>query len=439
MNSAASIPTSTKSIDLRNRSGLLTRTNLLLFPILATAFLLRCVVRFSHGEDYFWKNSYDLFFDAAQSFKAGHGLCYETIGLKCAHRPPVYPLLLFFSTLWGDNYFAIVIVQSLLGAGTALCAYLIAKDMFDKRTGLLAALAVGCYPYFVMHDTALQETGLFTFLTALAIVLMLKGRKAKANIVWGMSGIALGLAVLTRTTVALFVPVALLWVIFVASPTMRRGVPKALIIALGLLLVVGPWLLRNYLLLGEPALTTMTGLQLWIGNNPYTFSHYPAEGIDQSTNEAVEKLPPEELQAVLALANDEVAQTSWFTSKAFAYMKAHPQQTIAGAFKKLGAAFSWRQNPARENFVQTVYFLSYVPALLLGIFGAWLSRRQWKEQSLIYGLFLSFLPVTAVFFAHTSHRAYLDVYLLIFAAYAAWRLFEWATKTRSLGLPEHNA
>jgi len=35
---------------------------------------------------------------------------------------------------------------------------------------------------------------------------------------------------------------------------------------------------------------------------------------------------------------------------------------------------------------------------------------------MIYGVFLTFLAVTAAFFGHTSHRAYLDVYLIAFAA-----------------------
>jgi hypothetical protein len=50
-----------------------------------------------------------------------------------------------------------------------------------------------------------------------------------------------------------------------------------------------------------------------------------------------------------------------------------------------------------------------------------LSWRSWREHSLIYALFLSFLIVTAVFFGHTSHRSYLDVYWIAYSAYVlAW-------------------
>lgn len=436
MNPAASIAASISEIDLKDQESSLTRGNVLLLPILAVAFFVRCVVRFSYGEAYFWKNSYSLFYDLAQSIAKGRGLSYEWMGIKYAHRPPVYPLILAATNLSGRSYITIVILQSVVGAGTTFCSYLIGRQLFDKSTGLLAAFGVALYPYFIMHDTALQETGVFTFLTAVAVLLLLRSRTSASKVAWLMAGVSLALAVLTRTTLIAFVPFAFVWVLLVGNSAWRRAMQKTGAVVLGFLLALSPWLLRNYLLLGSPTLSTLSGFTLWAGNNPYTFSDYPVSSIDRSTTAAWNELPASDRAAVQQLANDEVKQNSWFISKAVGYMKDHPGETFARAFKKLGAAFSWRQNPGREKFVQTVYFLSYVPALLLGIFGAWLLRRKWKEHSLIYGLFISFMMVTAVFFAHTSHRSFLDVYLLIFAAYAVRRLYEWAAKTRLVSLPE---
>jgi 4-amino-4-deoxy-L-arabinose transferase-like glycosyltransferase len=296
---------------------------------------------------------------------------------------------------------------------------------------VLAAVGVALYPYFVMHDTALQETGVFTFFTALATLLLLKSRRSSSKFVWVSAGLALGLAVLTRTTLIIFVPFALLWLLFFAGFTKREALKKTAGVALGLGLLVTPWLVRNYVLLGTPTLSTLSGLTLWAGNNPYTFSTYPNGSIDRSVDKAWEELAPEEDQAIKQLSNDEVGQNSWFINKAVGYIREHPGETLKRAFVKLGAAFSWKQNPAREGFVQTVYFLSYFPALLLGILGAWMARKRWKEHALIYGLFIAFGSVTAIFFAHTSHRVYLDVYLLVFSAYAVKRLYEYAVRRLS--------
>ena len=54
--------------------------------------------------------------------------------------------------------------------------------------------------------------------------------------------------------------------------------------------------------------------------------------------------------------------------------------------------------------------------MILGLWGMWAARRHWREHLIFYGLFASFALVTAIFFGHTSYRAYLDLYWIVFAA-----------------------
>jgi len=97
---------------------------------------------------------------------------------------------------------------------------------------------------------------------------------------------------------------------------------------------------------------------------------------------------------------------------------------LTGAVRKVAAGFSWVFNPRREPLVQVTYALSYVPISVFGVLGMVLTRRDWRMHSLIYLQFLAFIAVSAIFWAHTSHRAYLDVYLIVFAVFAAERLYE---------------
>ena len=46
----------------------------------------------------------------------------------------------------------------------------------------------------------------------------------------------------------------------------------------------------------------------------------------------------------------------------------------------------------------------------------WHRRRQWREDAPIYAHLATFAAITAVLWAQTSHRSYLDVYLIVFAA-----------------------
>jgi apolipoprotein N-acyltransferase len=54
--------------------------------------------------------------------------------------------------------------------------------------------------------------------------------------------------------------------------------------------------------------------------------------------------------------------------------------------------------------------------MLLGIWGMFRHRSHWREDCLIYFLFATFILVTGIFWAHTSHRVYLDVYWIAFAS-----------------------
>jgi hypothetical protein len=347
----------------------------------ALGFVLRLGVRLHSGAADFWVNGYTFFFDLARRILAG---------VLPDYRMPLYPLLLAVVT-WGRQAFLpVVVVQSLIGAGTAWCAGLLAAEMFGSGAAVIAAGIAALYPYYVVHDTALQETSLFTLLTLVAVILLRRGSA------W--AGLALGAAVLTRATLAPFAALAVAWNLWT-----RTGKPFH---RLALVCCVAPALLALAAFRGE------TGLELWNGNNPLTFSHYPRESSDLSKAAALDALTPAERDA---------ATDAWFAHRAVAYMRDHPWLTVGNGFRKIGAAFGWLPSPRRGFWPDLVYALSYGPVILLGLYGMWMKRKDLRDDMVIYLGFVSFLLVTAVFFGHTSHRAHLDVYWIVFAAGALSR------------------
>ena len=75
-------------------------------------------------------------------------------------------------------------------------------------------------------------------------------------------------------------------------------------------------------------------------------------------------------------------------------------------------------NPYKDSLAQTVYFVSYFPMLILGILGMIISTDDWKKYLPFFTLLAAFVASTAVFWSHTSHRTFLDIYMMIFAANA---------------------
>lgn len=392
----------------------LTKPNLpkAVYWLTVLAFVLRVLARIHSGIAGFWVNGYTFFFAMAQNIAQGKGIGIG--GSPTAFRVPLYPIFLAALTFGQRLFWPIVIAQSAIGAGTALCAALLARQMFRgpwaAHAATLAAAVAAVYPYYVIHDTALEETSLFTLLSLVAVMLLLRTAENFSPALGAGAGLLLGLDVLTRTAIVPFALMAPLWLLW--QKRTRAGLACALLLAL----TVAPWLWRNYLLTGVPTLSTEMGMQLWSANNGFLFRHYPEESRDLSTKDALNALSLQDQRDLERADNSEVQTDQWFLHKALEYIKAHPKQTIIDGFRKIAAAFYWLPSPRRGRIADLVYALSYGPVMFVGLWGMWRRRKCWREDSSIYLLFASFIAVTAVFWAHTSHRAYLDVYWMVFAA-----------------------
>jgi hypothetical protein len=375
-------------------------------------FLLRVVARLRSGAADFWVNGYTFFFAMAQNIAAGKGIGIG--GQPTAFRVPLYPIFLAGLTLGHKVFWPILIAESLIGAGTAFCAALLARQMFRApwapHAATLAAAIAAVYPYYVIHDTALEESSLFALLTLVAVLLLQQTAKTPKPALAAGAGLLLGLDVLTRTAIVPFALLAPFWL--VAQKRTRSGAICAFLLAL----TVAPWLIRNYFLTGVPTLSTEMGMQLWSGNNGFLFRHYPEGSRDLSRDDALNALSDQDRQELERLEGNDILIDRWFLHKGLEYMRAHPGQTAIDGFRKIAAAFYWLPSPRRGRLADTVYAFSYGPVMLAGLWGMWRRRSCWREDSLVYILFATFIVVTAVFWAHTSHRAYLDVYWIAFAS-----------------------
>lgn len=87
-------------------------------------------------------------------------------------------------------------------------------------------------------------------------------------------------------------------------------------------------------------------------------------------------------------------------------------------------AFRPLPSPLHGRAENYAYALVWVPLLLLGLAGMWRTRRDWQRLNLIHAQFVLFAGITAVLWAQTAHRVFLDLYLMVFAAgfIAAWLL-----------------
>jgi 4-amino-4-deoxy-L-arabinose transferase-like glycosyltransferase len=389
------------------------RAGWLLFALLVVSFVGKVTLRLVVLRDeHYWQSGYSLYFRMAETYLRTGTFCLgdpNTAGAYYAFRPPLYPL--FIAAVCRITQYsadAFVVCEALISTLTVALVYGITVRLARAPAALLSTLCYAFYPYSFVHDTQLQENVLYNALSLAAagcFVIALDGKKGCA---FFLAGIVSGAAVLTRTShlaATLFLGGSLL-LVFRHQP--RQACRSLLAFALGLLVLLGPWLIRNQLVAGHFAVTSETGFALARAHNDYTFQYYPYRAsIDESWGAFHKNMDAEKRRELEAVRDDEFACGDWYSRQALDYIVAHPLETLWHGFYKVAVNFLGILSPLQEphkNWVYTIcYWLLTVPA----VYGLWKVRGT-SFFKVFLAMVLAQVAVSFVFWAHTSHRSFLD-------------------------------
>jgi 4-amino-4-deoxy-L-arabinose transferase-like glycosyltransferase len=189
------------------------------------------------------------YFTSAQSL-ARDFTFRDNFGRYTAHWPPGYPLVLsgVFATA-GTHLLAAKALNVAISAATVVLTYFVGARAFGVRAGMLAALLLALSPGHAYFSTLVMAEVLFAF-GFLAVVALLIWWTIDAERAGWVRLLALGVATGCLTLVrveAVFLPAvfALLWKL--ALPGWRPALRYSAIFALGFVLALTPWTVRNAL------------------------------------------------------------------------------------------------------------------------------------------------------------------------------------------------
>lgn len=157
------------------------------------------------------------------------------------HPPFVFAMQHVFMKLFGETPFAFRLPSALLGTASVYILYLIATHLYNRRTGLLAALLFGVtVNHVVISRLGLQESYVIFFILLASYLFLKAGMQNKYYI---SVGAVLGLALLTKYIVGVLVPIFLTYMlIFRRSDFRSRSLWLGVLISMPL---VSPVLLYN--------------------------------------------------------------------------------------------------------------------------------------------------------------------------------------------------
>jgi hypothetical protein len=232
------------------------------------------------------------FYDTlSQSILIGQGRTQEVI---------LRPLYIFFLTvlhlIGGQDYSIILTLQTMLLALVPAFAFLLVSRMGSQSAGVLSALllifreknSIALTNILEVSHSKLILSDLPTAALMLVMIYVLVNwlRKANTNYPLGVAaGAVFGLVVLVRSQAQLLLPILLLGIIFSGGFQLQKALQRSLIFALGLLIVVTPWVWRNYQVSGKPVVEN-TGFYIRMLAGGYA---EPTDIVDQLPGETFEE------------------------------------------------------------------------------------------------------------------------------------------------------
>lgn len=355
----------------------------------------------------------------ARSVARGNGFCWDD-GTPTSFRSPGFPLgMAGVYAVFGFSYTPIHIFFSVCGIANVIGTYLFARELLGPRRARLAAIFAAIYPPDVyMASNFLSE---ITFVPCLAFGLWLLQRHQRLPSSWsvGIAGLLLGVGALSRSFAVLLLPMFTLYLLFASNTPYRLR--SAFIFAVGFLLAIVPWTVRNYHVHQEFVLISTNGGSTFYGaNNPVVAGTLLQHGNWVATN----KLPGRDL---IVAQPTEVSHDKMEYKLGVEWVKTHPLE-----FAKLGVFkfirfwlpfIHWTSSKVHPipNILSTLPFL-----ILIGI---GLSRSLWTRESrrqfaLCHLTLISTLIMVVIFWGEPRFR---DANLPILMIYA---VLGWESITR---------
>lgn len=347
-------------------------------------------------------------------------VCHRLGSLYYSLVPPLYPFLSAGVYLLSNySHLAMLLVQIVLTSLLCVIVYSIGKDIFDKKIGIISGILCIFHPGLIIYSIMkIHELSLVSFMFSLLILTILKFGN---NITYRKSlmiGFIIGLTLLTRASVVLFIPLFLIWLysndVFKAK---RDYLYHSLFILFISIVVIFPWIVRNYLIHDKFVFMQTPSVDFWVGNNiNATGSNYLKDG-----RTVLEAMPKDFISKIYTA--DELAKDKIFKEEVYKFIVEHPYKFIFLFFKKL-YYFWWFSPQSGIKYPHSyfaIYKIFYSLVLFFAIWGAIfiLKSREQRIKRKAYLLLLFFLTISimqSLFYVEGRHRWAIEPLLLIFSA-----------------------
>ena len=278
--------------------------------------------------------------------------------------PPLYPFFLYSIKIFFNNsvffLFFIKFLQIVFSLISIYLFYTILLEFYSKNISYIGTIVFSFFPLNIYAISQISSITLQIFLLNIFLFSFIKIFKGldinKYLIIFSISS---GLLILLRGEFFVFVIFSLLYLFL-----KQRNFKNILLILIMTVLIVSPYLVRNYQIFGVITVTKSAGYNLLKGNNPLS----KVEGVGMFRG--VEKIVPavkiklDELNSRGPIKKHDLIKDKILLDQAIKYIKEDPIRYIQLYFKK---ALSFIFIDIESTYPNYYSIFNIVPKMLISI------------------------------------------------------------------------
>jgi hypothetical protein len=172
---------------------------------------------------------------------------YDNIGRPYSFAGPVYPLFLSvvfsISSASPPNWYLVAAVANIVITMLLVVAvFVLARSLFDRNIAILSSIVTALLPSLYWYSLRPLPYPLFFLFVVLAFIVASRASGPKG---WFLVGILAALAHLTHSSGLLVIVTFFVWCLI------SKRFKESLFAAIGYIILMLPWMIRNQLLLGD--------------------------------------------------------------------------------------------------------------------------------------------------------------------------------------------
>jgi len=400
--------------------------------ILIPSFLIKIIFLFFFHEATLG-NEWRVLFNNFDKFKIFSYYNLQGENLPSSYMPPLYLIFLFINKLLSFDLFNFIFMvyfsQVCLSTISVILFYKLCQNFFDRRISLIGSLFFAFIPLLIFSNALISSASLQIFLYLLFLNFCIKFLEDSSKVNTFTFAVICALCLLLRGE---FLVIFVLTIIFFFL-SRNKKITKLISLIIITLLLISPYLIRNYINTSKIHIVNVTGYALWKGNNHLS----KVEGYHIPLSPKIErrinwpdvpefKMLYEKLDNLKINRNYEIERDKIFLDEAKKNILSDKKKYFHLYFKKVLSYYFIDIDSSIENYYSPFHIYPLIMLSILSLIGIIIcfTKKNSEKILFVFVTMICLIFLISLFYILPRYKISIIIFQTLFSLYAIEHIVE---------------